>query len=59
MLRVATAVLLFVFLAVSGKTAQTLSSNGDTAAIMAQTLCCVALLAAAVYCKNVRRAGVE
>lgn len=44
-----------VFLAASGKTAETLTTNGDTALIMLQTLVCVLLLSVAVYCKNQRR----
>jgi hypothetical protein len=46
-------------LVASGKTAQSLTSNGDTALIILQTAVCVTLLAAAVLCKNLRRAGVD
>ncbi len=48
-----------IFFAVSGKTALTLSANGDTALIMTETVVCVLLLSAAVYFKNRRQPGTE
>lgn len=59
MLRVASTLLLAVFLVASGQTALTLSSNGDTAVIIVQTVVCVALLSAVIYCKQRHRLRVE
>jgi hypothetical protein len=59
MMRAISGLFASVFLAASGKTAQTLTSDGDTAMIMLQTLLCVVLLSLAVYCKNQRRAEMD
>jgi hypothetical protein len=59
MLRVTSTLLSTSFFATSGHTAFTLGSNGDTALIIIETVACVALLTALLYCKHRRRIAAE
>jgi len=60
MLRVTSTLFATVFLAASGKTADSLTSNGDTAVILLETVICVVLLTGALYFRGLwetRRSG--
>jgi hypothetical protein len=59
MLRATSTLLSTGFFAASGHTAFTLGSNGDTALIIAETVACVVLLSALLYCKHRRRMSTE
>jgi hypothetical protein len=59
MLRATSILLGTVFLGASGKTAESLSSNGDTAVILFQTTICVLLLTAALYCRHRRESQLD
>jgi hypothetical protein len=54
MLRVFSVLFLVCFLAASGHAAHMLSSNGDTALFILETVACAALLSVSLYCKHRR-----
>jgi hypothetical protein len=59
MLRVASTLFSTSFCDTSGHTAVTLSSNGDTALIIVETLVCVVLLSGLIYCRHRHRMRTE
>ena len=59
MLRATSILLGTGFLAASGKAMESLTSNGDTGAIVLQTVVCVVLLTVALYCRHLRESRLE